>query len=106
MSLNRGLVEVKEIISFSICLKKFLNFLNLVYLETSANQDERLFILLLFLFPRYLRNAMRKGLFKTYICKKYNDGSVRSIDVARHIKKSLHSLDIAYSKREYCITIT
>ena len=27
LSLNRGSVEVKEIISFSICLKKFLNFL-------------------------------------------------------------------------------
>ncbi len=50
-----------------------------------------------------LRNAMRKGLFKTYICKKYNDGNVRgSIDVARHIKNNTPFIgNIAYSKREY-----
>ena len=46
---------------------------------------------------------MRKGLFKTYICKKYNDGNVRgSIDVARHIKNNTPFIgNIAYSKREY-----
>ena len=84
-------------------LEKILEFPNFINLETSANQDERLFSLLLFLFPRYLRNAMRKGLFKTYICKKYNDGNVRgSIDVARHIKNNTPFIgNIAYSKREY-----
>lgn len=74
---------------FQYLLEKILEFPNFINLEASANQDERLFSLLLFLFPRYLRDAMRKGLFKTYICKKYNDGNVRgSIDVARHIKNT------------------
>ena len=88
---------------FQYLLEKILEFPNFINLETSANQDERLFSLLLFLFPRYLRNAMRKGLFKTYICKKYNDGNVRgSIDVARHIKNNTPFIgNIAYSKREY-----
>ena len=43
---------------FQYLLEKILEFPNFINLETSANQDERLFSLLLFLFPRYLRNAM------------------------------------------------
>ena len=88
---------------FQYLLEKVLKFPNFINLETSADQDDRLFSLLLFLFPRYLRNAMRKGLFKTYIRRWYNDGNVReSIDVARHIKNNTPFIgNIAYSKREY-----
>lgn len=88
---------------FQYLLEKILEFPNFINLEASANQDERLFNLLLFLFPRYLRDAMRKGLFKTYICKKYNDGNVRGfIDVARHIKNNTPFIgNVAYSQREY-----
>ena len=88
---------------FQYMLEKVLKFPNFINLETSANQDERVFSLLLFLFPRYLRDAMRKGLFKTYTRRQYNDGNVRgSIDVARHIKKNAPFIgNIAYSQREY-----
>ena len=88
---------------FQYLLEKVLEFPNFINLETSASQDNRLFNLLLFLFPQYLRSAMRKGLFKTYIRNKYNDGNVRgSIDVARHIKKNTPFIgNIAYSQREY-----
>lgn len=88
---------------FQYVLEKVLKFPNYINLETSANQDDRLFSLLVFLFPRYLREAMRKGLFKTYIRRQYNDGNVRgSINIARHIKNNTPFIgNIAYSKREY-----
>ena len=41
------------------------------------------FNFLLFLFPHYLKAAMRKGLFKKYIRRSYNDGNVKgTIDIA------------------------
>lgn len=88
---------------FQYLLQKVLDFPNFINLETNVNQDDKLFNLLLFLFPRYLRSAMRKGLFKTYIRNRYNDGNVKgSIDVARHIRENTPFVGkIAYSQREY-----
>lgn len=88
---------------FQYLLERVLDFPNFINLETNANQDDKLFNLLLFLFPRYLRLAMRKGLFKTYIRNRYNDGNVRgSIDVARHIRENTPFVgNIAYTQREY-----
>jgi len=88
---------------FQYLLEKVLDFPNFINLETNANQDDKLFNLLLFLFPRYLIQATRKGLFKTYIRNEYNDGNIKgSIDVARHIKKNTPFVgNIAYSQREY-----
>lgn len=88
---------------FQYLLEKVLEFPNIVNFETNAQQDERLFSLLLFLFPQYLKKAARKGLFKTYIRNEYNDDNVRgNIDVARHIKKNISFTGkVAYSQREY-----
>ena len=70
---------------FQYLLDKVLDFPNIVDLDADANQDNRLFNFLLFLFPYYLKAAMRKGLFKKYIRHRYNDGNVKgTIDVARH----------------------
>ena len=72
---------------FQYLIDRVLDFPNLVDLETDANQDNRLFNFLLFLFPYYLKTAMRKGLFKEYIRHNYNDGYVKgTIDIARHIE--------------------
>lgn len=88
---------------FQYLLERVLDFPNFINLKTCVNQDDKLFNLLLFLFPRFLRRAARKGLFKTYIRKKYNDENVRgSINVAEHIKKNTPFIgNIAYSQREY-----
>lgn len=88
---------------FQYLLERVLDFPNFINLETTANQDDKLFNLLLFLFPRYLRCAMRKGLFKTYIRNRYNDGNIRgTIDVARHIRENTPFVgNVAYSQREY-----
>lgn len=88
---------------FQYLLDRVLDFPNLVDLETDANQDNRLFNFLLFLFPYYLKTAMRKGLFKKYIRHNYNDGNVKgTIDIARHIEKNTpFTGNVAYSQREF-----
>lgn len=88
---------------FQYLLNKVLDFPNIVDLETDADRDNRLFNFLLFLFPYYLKSAMRKGLFKKYIRHKCNDGNVKgAIDVARHIAKNTPFIgNIAYNQREF-----
>ena len=88
---------------FQYLLEKVLDFPNIIDLETDANQEEKIFNLLVFLFPYYLKLAMRKGLYKTYIRKEYNDSDVRgTIDIAKHITKNTPFIgNIAYSQREY-----
>ncbi len=87
---------------FQYLLHNVLDIPNIVDLESDANQDNRLFNFLLFLFPYYLKTAMRKGLFKKYVRRRYNDGDIKgSIDVARHIEKNTPFIgNIAYSQRE------
>ena len=93
----------KEDYFFQYLLERVLEVPNIVNLDTEANQNNKLYNLLMFLFPHYLRAAMRKGLYKAYIRKEYNDGNVRgTIDVARHIKKNIpFTGKIAYYQREY-----
>lgn len=88
---------------FQYLLDKVLDFPNSVNLESDANQDDRMFNFFLFLFPRYLQAAMRKGLFKKYIRHSYNDGNVKgTIDIARHIEANTPFVGkIAYSQREF-----
>lgn len=88
---------------FQYLLDKVMDFPNIVDLDSDANQDNRLFNFLLFLFPYYLKTAMRKGLFKKYIRHKYNDGNVKgAIDIARHIEKNTPFIgSVAYSQREF-----
>lgn len=93
---------------FQYLLDKVLDFPNIVDLDADANQDNRLFNFLLFLFPYYLKAAMRKGLFKKYIRHRYNDGNVKgTIDVARHIEKNTPFVgNVAYSQREFSYDIS
>ena len=88
---------------FQYLLERVMDFPNLINYETDATRDNKLFALLLFLFPSYLAAAMRKGIFKTYVNKKYNDANVRGmINVDRHIRLNTpFTGNIAYSQREY-----
>ena len=88
---------------FSYLLERVLGYPNLVDWMTDANQDNALFHLLVFLFPRYLKAAMRKGIYKTYVQRNYNDSNVKGvIDVARHITKNTPFVGtVAYHQREY-----
>ena len=88
---------------FQYLLDRVLEFPNSVDLNVDADQNNRLFNFLLFLFPYYLKTAMRKGLFKNYIRHRYNDGNVKgTIDIARHVTKNTPFIgNIAYSQREF-----
>lgn len=88
---------------FQYLLNRVLEFPNIVDLNVNENQNNRLFNFLLFLFPHYLKTAMRKGLFKNYIRHHYNDGNVRgTIDIARHITRNTPFIgNIAYSQRVF-----
>ena len=93
----------KEDYFFQYLLDRVLDFPNIVDLESDANQNNRLFNFLLFLFPYYLKAAMRKGLFKKYIRNNYNDGNIKgTIDIARHIERNTPFIGkVAYSQREF-----
>ena len=88
---------------FQYLLERVFDVPNIVDLETDANNDDRVFNLLVFIFPHYLKSAMRKGIFKTYVRKTYNDSNVKgTIDIARHIVKNTPFVgNVAYSQREY-----
>lgn len=88
---------------FQYLLDNVLDLPNILNLESDADQADRLFNFLLFLFPYRLKTAMRKGIFKTYIRYKYNDENIKgTIDVARHISKNTpFTGNIAYSQREF-----
>lgn len=88
---------------FQYLLDRVLEFPNIVDLSVDADHNNRIFNFLLFLFPYYLKTAMRKGLFKKYIRHRYNDGNVKgTIDIARHITKNTPFIgNIAYSQREF-----
>lgn len=84
-------------------LDRVLDAPNIVDMASDTDQNQKLFHFLLFLFPRYLKSAMRKGLYKTYIRRRYNDGNVKgTIDIARHIAKNTpFTGNIAYTQREF-----
>ena len=87
---------------FHYLLDKVLNF-NILELPTETNQDLRLFDLLLFIFPFFLKKALRKGIYKEYVRNEYNSMNMRgTLDIARHIKNNTPFVGkVAYSRREF-----
>lgn len=87
---------------FYYILERVLNIPNVVDLGSDLNQDSGIYNFLLFLFPYYLKRAVRKGIFREYIRRHYNDEKVRGIfDIPRHIAKNTPFTGrIACSQRE------
>ena len=83
-------------------LQKVLN-INLTSLDVGLSSEERLYQLLIYLFPKYLEAAMRKGLYKEYQRFSHNDSHIKGvIDVVNHLKKNLpFTGNIAYTTREF-----
>uniref|UniRef100_UPI00047416C0 5-methylcytosine restriction system specificity protein McrC n=1 Tax=Streptococcus mutans TaxID=1309 RepID=UPI00047416C0 len=83
-------------------LQKVLQ-LNLTSLDVGLSQEDSWYQLLIYLFPKYLQAALRKGLYKEYQRCFYNDSHVKgTIEVARHIKKNVpFTGKITYSTREF-----
>lgn len=58
---------------------------------------------LIYLFPMMLQRALRRGVLKSYVSRKYNNANLKGkIDLARHIRLNKPTTGhIAYSVREY-----
>lgn len=67
------------------------------------SDSESIFDFLIYLFPTFLKRAMRQGLYKEYQTREYNDANFRGrIDVSRHIRQNIpFAGKVAYSTREY-----
>ena len=78
-------------------------YINLTSLDVALSREERLYQLLMYLFPKYLQAAIRKGLYKEYQRFSHNDSHVKGvIDVGNHLKKNLlFTGNIAYTIREF-----
>lgn len=83
-------------------LQKVLN-INLTSLDVGLSPEDKLYQLLVYLFPKYLQAALRKGLYKEYQRFSHNDSHVKGvIDVRNHLKKNLpFTGNVAYTTREF-----
>ena len=83
-------------------LQKVLH-INLTSLDVGLSSEDKLYQLLIYLFPKYLQAALRKGLYKEYQRFFHNDSHVKGVlDVGNHLKKNLPFMgNIAYTTREF-----
>ena len=83
-------------------LQKVLH-INLTSLDVALSREDKLYQLLMYLFPKYLQAALRKGLYKEYQRFSHNDSHVKGVvDVRNHLKKNLpFTGNIAYTTREF-----
>ncbi len=82
-------------------LQKVLSF-NLFDLNHN-NEHEDVFDFIMFMFPYFLKKAMRQGVYREYRNFKHNDAKVKgAIDLGRHIARNTpFAGNVAYSTREY-----
>lgn len=82
-------------------LQKVLSF-NLFDLRHN-NEQEDVFDFIMFMFPYFLKAAMRQGVYREYQNYQHNDVKLKgTIDIDRHITKNIPFIGkIAYSTREY-----
>ena len=76
-----------------------INLFDLKY----GTDNEGVFDFLIYLFPTFLKRAIRQGIYKEYQTRNYNDANVKGrIDIARHIRQNIpFEGKIAYTTREY-----
>ncbi len=75
---------------------------NLFDLQFNSD-EESIFDFLIYLFPTFLKRAMRQGLYREYQTRRYNDANVKGrIDISRHIRQNTPLAGkVAYTTREY-----
>ena len=83
-------------------LQKVLN-INLTSLDVGLSPEDKLYQLLVYLFPKYLQASLRKGLYKEYQRFSHNDSHVKGvIDVGNHLKRNVPFMgNVAYTTREF-----
>lgn len=77
--------------------------INLLNLDFGSQNNDKGLNLMLFLFPKLLKEALGQGLFKQYIYREYNDAKIRGhIDINRHIRRNIpFNGRVAYRTREF-----
>ena len=82
-------------------LQKVLSF-NLFDLSHN-NEQEDVFDFIMFMFPYFLKSALRQGVYREYQNYRHNDANLKgTIDIGRHIARNIPFVgNIAYSTREY-----
>lgn len=82
-------------------LQKVLSF-NLFDLNHN-NEYEDVFDFIMFMFPFFLKTALRQGLYREYQNYKHSDANIKGpIDIGRHIARNVPFMgNVAYSTREY-----
>ena len=82
-------------------LQRVLSF-NLFDLSHN-NEQEDVFDFIMFMFPYFLKAAMRQGVYREYQNYRHNDANLKgTIDVGRHIARNIPFVgNIAYTTREY-----
>lgn len=82
-------------------LQKVLSF-NLFDLSHN-NEQEDVFDFIMFMFPNFLKSALRQGIFREYQSYRHNDANLKgTIDIGRHITRNIPFVgNIAYTTREY-----
>lgn len=67
------------------------------------NEQEDVFDFIMFMFPYFLKSALRQGLYREYQNYRHNDANLRgTINVGRHIAENVPFIGkFAYSTREY-----
>ena len=82
-------------------LQKVLSF-NLFDL-THNNEQEDVFDFIMFMFPYFLKAALRQGVYREYQNYKHNNANLKgTIDIGKHIARNVPFVgNIAYSTREY-----
>lgn len=83
-------------------LQKVLN-INLTSLDVGLSPEDKLYQLLVYLFPKYLQAALRKGIYKEYQRFFHNDSHVKGVlDVGNHLKRNVPFVgNVAYTTREF-----
>lgn len=83
-------------------LQTVLNY-NVVNTKTLSSRETSYYDLLVLLFPYYLNQAMKKGMYKEYVTRDYNDANIKGpIDIARHLKHNIPFMgNVAYRTREF-----
>lgn len=84
-------------------ITKALGWPSLTNRKVDAESKSNMLDILSFMLPYYLKRALRKGMYKNYVWKKYNDSNVKGVvDIARHIRQNVPFTGrIAYNKREF-----
>ncbi len=67
------------------------------------NEKEDVFDFVMFMFPYFLKTAMRQGIYREYQNYKHNDVNLKgTIDIGQHIARNIPFMgNFAYSTREY-----